>query len=67
MYVLRKKLHLLKNRVKFWNKETFGNIHDLVNLSLAKLDSIQERISFEGPSAALRIQEKRAMQHLEKD
>ena len=33
MFVLSKKLQNLKVRLKIWNKDVFGNIHDLVKNS----------------------------------
>jgi len=31
MYILSTKLKLLKNKLKLWNKEVFGNVHVLVS------------------------------------
>jgi hypothetical protein len=38
MFILCKKLKLLKDRLKVWNKDTFGNVHD-------HLKNVEERVN----------------------
>jgi hypothetical protein len=40
MYILTRKLKLLKEKLKSWNKETFGNVHDYVTTAETKLQQI---------------------------
>jgi hypothetical protein len=63
MYVLTKKLKILKEKLKCWNKESFGNVHDFVSSAEAKLHQIQNLIQLNGQSEALLEEEKQA--HLE--
>jgi hypothetical protein len=37
MYIMSQKLKILKGRLKTWNKNYFGNDHDLVNSAELKL------------------------------
>ncbi|MCI07075.1 RNA-directed DNA polymerase (Reverse transcriptase), partial [Trifolium medium] len=66
MFVLNQKLKKLKETLKLWNKEVFGNIHSNVKLATAKVDSIQHDIDSLGPSDSLFEQEKIARLELEK-
>jgi len=45
MYILSPKLKLIKEKLKTWNKEVFGNIHVLVKEGEQKLNVIQEEIN----------------------
>ncbi|AES79139.2 hypothetical protein MTR_7g058360 [Medicago truncatula] len=38
MFILTKKLLLLKQRLEIWNKETFGNVHELVTTAIRILE-----------------------------
>lgn len=40
MFILNQKLKLLKNKLKVWNKNTFGNVHDKVKNSMANLEAL---------------------------
>jgi hypothetical protein len=65
MYVLSEKLKRLKNDLKAWNKNVFGNIHENVKLSRLKVDEIQALLDSNGPSDALLDQQKVAQVNLE--
>ncbi|CAK8536984.1 unnamed protein product [Lathyrus sativus] len=40
MYVLNRKLQLLKSNLKFWEKKAFGNVKDNVDMAESKLKDI---------------------------
>jgi hypothetical protein len=63
MYILTRKLKLLKEKLKSWNKETFGNVHDYVITPETKLQQIQSIIQLNGHSEALFEEERLA--HME--
>jgi hypothetical protein len=63
MYILNKKLKHLKEKLKSWNKESFGNVHDYVSSAEAKLQQIQNQIQLGGQTEALLEEEKLA--HIE--
>ena len=65
MYVLSQKLKMLKDKLKVWNKEIFGDIHVQVKDATTKLDAIQEEIDREGHTNMLMEQEKQAQINLE--
>lgn len=65
MYILNQKLKILKNNLKIWNKETFGNIHSQLKDATQKLDNIQADIDNLGYSDQLMEQERTAQIHLE--
>lgn len=46
MFVLSEKLKFLKNNLKIWNKETFGNVHRLVSDAEGELNLVQDKIQF---------------------
>jgi hypothetical protein len=48
MFILSKKLKFLKDRLKNWNKDCFGNVHSLVNTAEMKLQQIQDQIQLNG-------------------
>jgi hypothetical protein len=58
MYILSKKLKLLKDKLKTWNKECFGNVHDLVSSAEQRLQHVQDQIQQLGHSDNL-LQEER--------
>jgi hypothetical protein len=60
MYILSSKLKNLKGKLKSWNKEKFGNVHDFVTAAETKLHQIQNLIQLNGPSDALLSDEKHA-------
>ncbi|XP_058783218.1 uncharacterized protein LOC131657884 [Vicia villosa] len=60
MFILAKKLKLLKTSLKAWNKDVFGNIHFLVLEATDDLSSIQGQINLEGASIILKGREKAA-------
>lgn len=58
MYVLSKKLQIIKASLKQWNKDIFGEIHDLVKSSMFTLEEIQEKIGVQGSINSLRIRKR---------
>ncbi|PNX72820.1 ribonuclease H, partial [Trifolium pratense] len=60
MFVLSKKLKMLKDKLKVWNKECFGNVHDYVKVSEQHLQQVQDQIQNNGHSDALLEEEKEA-------
>ena len=65
MFVLNRKLKILKERLKIWNKESFGNVHEFVTSAEQKLQLIQAQIQTNGNSDALLLEEKEAHKVLE--
>ncbi|CAI8615073.1 unnamed protein product [Vicia faba] len=65
MFVLNKKLHILNTSLKSWNKNVFGDVHNLVHQSSNNLKLIQESINDYGPTDSLRVQESLAQNDLE--
>ncbi|WJX18847.1 hypothetical protein P8452_08606 [Trifolium repens] len=53
MFVLSRKLKLLKENLKTWNKNCFGNVHEFVTSAEQNLHLIQEQIQTIGPSEDL--------------
>ena len=66
MFVLSKNLKILKERLKVWNKEIFGNVHEFVKTAETNLTSIQNRIHTDRPSDNLLQHEKIAQSELNK-
>lgn len=66
MFILTKKLKILKDKLKIWNKEVFGNVHDYVKQSELNLSLIQDQIHSDGPSDSLLNLEKNAQSDLHK-
>ncbi|XP_019433790.1 PREDICTED: uncharacterized protein LOC109340533 [Lupinus angustifolius] len=64
MYVLSQKLRNLKNELKIWNKNVFGNIDQRVNSAKANVDAIQNSINDHGPDSNLLEQENLAQSEL---
>ncbi|GAU26607.1 hypothetical protein TSUD_102140 [Trifolium subterraneum] len=65
MFVLSKKLKFLKEKLKIWNKEVFGNVHDQIKIAEEKVNSIQYVINSNGHSDSLMDLEKQAQFELE--
>jgi exonuclease III len=65
MFVLSKKLKILKDTLKVWNKDVFGNVHDHLKLAEDKVNSIQADINSNGHSDRLMDLEKQAQIDLE--
>jgi hypothetical protein len=65
MFILSKKLKLLKEKMKVWNKECFGNVNEAVSSADQNLHLIQSQIQTSGPTDALLSQEKLANAVLE--
>jgi hypothetical protein len=65
MFILSKKLTLLKEKMKVWNKDCFGNVNDAVSSADQNLHLIQNQIQTIGPTDALLAQEKLASAVLE--
>ncbi|XP_004306169.1 PREDICTED: uncharacterized protein LOC101307720 [Fragaria vesca subsp. vesca] len=57
MFVLQRKVKLLKPILKVWNINVFGNIHTNVDNARAVLEKIQLAISLEGLTEARRVEE----------
>jgi hypothetical protein len=65
MFVLSKKLKLLKESLKTWNKDCFGNMHACVTSAEQNPNSIQDHLQTNGPSDELLNEEFIAQQKLE--
>jgi len=65
MYILSEKLKHLKQALKLWNVNTFGNVHNQVKNAKDKVDKIQEEIDSVGHSDDLMLAEKNAQIALE--
>jgi len=65
MFVQNKKLKILKNNLKVWNKENFGNVHLMVKNVEQKVSHIQSKIQQEGHSDTLMSQERAAHKSME--
>jgi hypothetical protein len=65
MFVLSQKLKSLKLKLKTWNKETFGNVHELVKNAETHLLQIQTQIDTFGHTNILLDQQKLAQLNLE--
>lgn len=66
MQILSQKLKRLKEELKVWNKNIFGDIHKQVKKSVDKLDQIQYSINIAGGTDDLLNQEKLAKIELER-
>jgi hypothetical protein len=53
MYVLSSKLKNLKQKLKNWNMEFFGNIHSAVSESEKGLKDVQDQIQIQGHNDSL--------------
>lgn len=60
MAVLSQKLKLLKIRLKDWNKNVFGDVHQQVKSAMTLVDEIQNQISIQGNTDELVSKEKDA-------
>ena len=67
MFVLSQKLKYLKNNLKAWNKEVFGNVHELVAQAESHLNHIQSQLDTLGHTDTLLEQQKTAQINLEKE
>jgi hypothetical protein len=65
MFILSKKLKLVKEKFKVWNKSSFGNVHELVSSAEQNLNHIQNQIQANGPLDELLDDEKLAHTELE--
>ena len=59
-FILSSKLKFLKNRLKEWYKETFGDIHMEINLVEDKLNHIQSSPDLQSPTDEFLLEEKLA-------
>ncbi|XP_019435039.1 PREDICTED: uncharacterized protein LOC109341552 [Lupinus angustifolius] len=64
MFIISHKLKLLKEKLRDWNKNVFGDLHLRVKASLASVESIQQCIDNYGPDEDLLDQEAIAQQEL---
>jgi hypothetical protein len=64
MVILSKKLKLLKEKLKIWNKECFGNVHSSVSVAEQNLNLIHDQIQTTGPSDTLLSEELIAQNNL---
>jgi hypothetical protein len=60
VFILSKKLKLVKETLKSWNKNCFGNVHDYDNSAEQNLHQIQRQIQLNGISDSLVQEEKLA-------
>jgi hypothetical protein len=60
MACLQQKLKRLKQALKVWNKDTFGNIHDNVSIAIGEVNRIQLLIDSGGISDELMLQDYQA-------
>lgn len=65
MYILSSKLKMLKDKLKVWNKEVFGNIHLQVAEAEKNLNDIQDQINISGNNDTLMNEEKIAQTNLD--
>ncbi|WJX72805.1 hypothetical protein P8452_56647 [Trifolium repens] len=65
MSILSKKLKLVKDNLKVWNKSSFGNVHDSVTAAENNLNHIHDQILDIDPSDELVDAEKLAHASLE--
>ena len=65
MYILSSKLKALKEKLKIWNKEVFGNIHCFVKEAEDKLKVVQDLIHLNGHTDVLMQEEKKAQTSLD--
>lgn len=57
MFVMTQKLKTLKAAFKSWNKEVFGDVHNLVETTQSALDFVQNQIEVEGLNDELSVKE----------
>jgi hypothetical protein len=65
MFILSSKLKMLKEKLKIWNREIFGNVHDYVKKAESNLVDIQNQIHLNGHNDALCELEKAAQTKLD--
>jgi NDP-sugar pyrophosphorylase family protein len=65
MFILSRKLKILKEQLKGWNKDVFGNVHAYVKEAEDDLAGIQNQIQQSGNNNSLREIEKRAQSKLD--
>jgi hypothetical protein len=65
MFILSTKLKMLKEKLKIWNRETFGNVHDYVKQAESDLADIQNQIQLGGHTDTLCDLEKTAQTKLD--
>lgn len=65
MFVLTKKLKILKERLKAWNKDSLAMFMMLIKIAELNLQAIQHVIQINGPSEAYLIEEKEAHKKFE--
>jgi len=66
MFILNKKLQLLKAELRSWNKNVFGNVNQLVKEAEAKLHDIQHQIQTTDHNDSIIQQENQAQLNLQK-
>ncbi|GAU46447.1 hypothetical protein TSUD_402140 [Trifolium subterraneum] len=60
MFILTKKLKRLKEALKVWNKNSFGNVHDHVKQAETRLQIIQDKMDSSGHTNTLMNMENQA-------
>ncbi|XP_058784766.1 uncharacterized protein LOC131659617 [Vicia villosa] len=65
MFILSTKLKRLKEKLKIWNKEIFGNVHEQVVVAEKRLQEIQEEIHDTGFNDQLRNLERKSQINLD--
>lgn len=61
MFILSQKLKMLKDKLKVWNKDVFGDVHSQVSNAYKIVDEIQEKIDAQGHSDSLMEQENKML------
>ncbi|XP_058749874.1 uncharacterized protein LOC131622872 [Vicia villosa] len=65
MFVLDKKLKILKARLKDWNRNSFGNVHKNVAMAEKDLKDVQTNIALQGYTDSLQDLETKAQHAME--
>lgn len=65
MFIFSQKLQILKNHLKVWNKDVFGELHQLVHTSTNNLVKTLNESNMHGMTDMLKDQESKAQQELE--
>ncbi|KAI5402290.1 hypothetical protein KIW84_050057 [Lathyrus oleraceus] len=66
MFILNKKLQLLKSKLRMWNKDIYGNIHNQIKDMSSELSGLQRLIQENDSSVDLFNEVKKAQLELEK-
>ncbi|CAK8534267.1 unnamed protein product [Lathyrus sativus] len=67
IYTLNRKIKILKDNLKSWNTNTFGNIHEILKRVKDNIEAIQFPIDTSGYNDSLMNQERHVQLELELD